>query len=201
MILKRQHNIRPGSLSSNSFASTDLRISNRDKLGNRNRRKAPVTNNLIFPNRDRIRGVSGLRDEVPSRSSVEPQASSFQNLIATQISRNHLNSHDINANCHSNRNKRKGSRGPGEGRTGDTKGGSDARRACGRPPHFVQGKPALHLNLRGTREDFCGSEGEGVIVWRCVCCSCNTFRYDGRGCKVTLAAFFALRLEAVEKHK
>jgi len=29
----------------------------------------------------------------------------------------------------------------------------------------------------------------------------NTFRFDGRGCEFKLAAFFVLRLEAVEKRK
>jgi len=32
----------------------------------------------------------------------------------------------------------------------------------------------------------------------CVCCSCNTFGFDERSCEFTLAAFFVVRLEAVE---
>ncbi len=157
-----------GGFPSTSFASSYPGISNRNNLGNRNHRNAPVTNDLIFSNRNKIGGVAGKKSEdftniYPKRpitwalpdarlalglkcsaaafsaasngfeflaepahrdgfSSIKPPGSSFQNLIATQINGNLLNSTGINETHRSNRNKRKGSRGPGEGRTGDTKG-------------------------------------------------------------------------------
>ena len=41
-----------------------------------------------------------------------------------------------------------------------------------------------------------------VILCNCVCCSCETFRFDLKGLRVTNSQpFFVVRLEAVEKHQ
>ncbi len=124
MILKRQSNVALGGFSSISF---DLHISNRNKLGNRNRRNSPDISDLNFSNRNKIRGVAKAKSEeftnlsepaLAGLSSIQPlvlpcppkpafpgEGGSFQNLIATQISRNRPNSADISETYPSNRNK------------------------------------------------------------------------------------------------
>ncbi len=73
-------------------------------------------------------------------SSLKPPTSSLQNLIATPANRNALNSLDINKTCRPNRNKRKGSRGPGEGRTGEMRGVSDRNSA-----RFIECKAKMRM--------------------------------------------------------
>ncbi len=114
--------------------------SNRNKPGNRNARNSPFICDLNFSNRNKIGGVAKTKSEgfanipkvlvasLPASEgspNIEPLTSNLCTiLIATPPNRNALNSPDVNKTCRSNRNNRKGSRGPGEGRTGEITGAS-----------------------------------------------------------------------------
>ncbi len=127
-----------------SFQPLVLSVQNstRNTLGSRNHHNSPDVNDIIFSNRNKMRGVDGqksalsasrtfLRDEefpktLPglsfsgASSDIQPLTSNLCSfLIATLPNRNRLNSPAVNKTCPSNRNNRKGSRGPGEGRTGE----------------------------------------------------------------------------------
>ena len=104
----------------NPFNNSQIYRSNRHKTG-----LLYVPHHGAIRQSARVPGT-GRRCHIVTRAAVLPTSSpkhpASRILIATPISRNAINSFAINADHHSNRNNRKGSRGPGEGRTGDTKG-------------------------------------------------------------------------------
>ncbi len=162
--------------------------SNRNTLGNRNRCNSPFIRDLIFSTRNKMRGVAGkksalsasralLRDEqfanLPDSALADLRASQGSSnvrpltsnlcilLIATRANRNHLNSPDISANCHSNRNKRKGSRGPGEGPTGEMTGVAESGRRAAGSPRSIQ-HPASSVQLPESNRESSGNRNRRI---------------------------------------
>jgi hypothetical protein len=133
MILKRQSGLILGEVSSTHPLAPIFPNSNRNTLGNRNRRNASFISDLNFSNRNKIRGVAKAESEeftnlsepalaglssiqllalpCPPKPALPGEGGGFQNLIATQISRSRPNSPDINETYPSNRNKSRGATG------------------------------------------------------------------------------------------